>query len=212
MTLRGATTGTPAGRFEATTPWSVDAGAPPLASVLSQLGGVDVGTFTGLPGPYRAAAVFVVVLAIGTVLVSRYESRVDRAVDQTKDWSPLALLYGLLAFVLVGVIAAYVVTQVARLNVVGAPLIAITVAGAGSLAVLATFGCVVFGTWLTEIEGARRPWPGVVIGAVLCAVPWLVLPTLPSLAACALLAAVGLGSPTRNWVHAAHAVDPDRTA
>lgn len=156
--------------------------------------------------------VFAVVLAIGTVLVARYDARVDRAVDQTADWSPLAVLYGLFAFVLVSVIALYVITQVARLNVVGAPLLAITAVGAGSVTILATFGYVVLGTWLTEIEGARRPWPGAVVGAVLGAVPWLVLPTMPALAVCALVAAVGLGSPTRNWVHASHAVDTDRTA
>lgn len=154
------------------------------------------------PGPVLAAVSFAFVLAFGVGLLSWRPDAVDRAVDRTVDGSPLAVVYGLVAFALVAVVGGYGLSQAARAGLDGATLrwLGALVVGT-ALAALASFGYLVVGAYVTEIEGPRRPWIGAVVGAVASAVPWLALPTLPALAVWTLVAAVGLGGPTRHYVH-----------
>jgi hypothetical protein len=177
-------------------------GGPP-----AQLGGPALGEVSGVT---LAAGSFVLVLAVGTALANYRGRTVDRAVDRTLDGSPLAVVYGLIGFGLVAVIGAYVLSQAAQVGLGGPVLgIAAAVVVGGALATLAGFGYLIVGTVLTEFEGARRPWLGAVIGAVLSALPWLLVPPLPALAVWTLVAAVGLGSPTRHYVHAERTVETE---
>ena len=181
----------------------------PLAAAQS----VDPVAFVDLSGPARAAVSFVLVALFGAALLSVRGPAVDRAVDRTVEGSPVAVFYGLLAFGLFGFVAGYLLTQALSLGLGGPVLrwVGTAVVGAGALT-LAGFGYTVVGTWLTEVEGPRRPWPGAVVGAVLSALPWLVLPAVPALVVWIAGAAVGLGSTTRHWVHGARDVEAERNA
>jgi hypothetical protein len=169
------------------------------ASVVA--GAADLSALLDLSGPARGAISFVLVLLVGVGLLVRREAAVDRAVDLARDGSPLAVVYGVIAFGLLAFVGGYVLTQAVELapgTVV--PQVLLVLVGLAAV-VLAGFGYTVLGTWLTEIEGQRRPWPGIVLGAVLSAIPWLVLPGVVAGLGWILLAAVGLGSVTRHWVH-----------
>jgi hypothetical protein len=75
-------------------------------------------------------------------------------------------------------------------------------AGIGAVFALAGLGFLVVGTLVTELNGPRQPWTGLVVGAAASAVAWLVLPTLAGVVAWFLVTAVGIGGATRKWVHA----------
>jgi hypothetical protein len=170
-----------------------------VAPVVGQAGGL--GMLLDLSGPALAAGSFVLVLLVGVGLLSGRPEAVERAVDLTVDGTPLAVIYGIVAFGLLAFVGGYVFTQAARL----APSASVLQGALGILGlaavVLGGFGYAVLGTWLTQVEGSRRPWPGVVLGAILSAIPWVVLPALGAALVWILLAAVGLGSVTRDWVH-----------
>jgi hypothetical protein len=156
-----------------------------------------------LSAPVQSALSFAVVLLVGAALLRWRGPTVDRAVDRTAEGSPVAVVYGLVAFALVALVAAYGLSQLARVGAGGAVLrTAGGLVGGTALVTLSAYGYLVLGVYLTEVEGARRPLLGALVGAVLSALPWLVLPTLPALAAWALLSAVGLGNPTRHYIHA----------
>lgn len=184
-------------------------GGPAGASVAAA-GVLDPAVLLDASGPARAAASFLLVALFGAGLLARREALVHRAVDRTADGSPVAVVYGLMAFALVGFVGGYLLTQVGRVGVGGTTLLWAVIALVGAaVLVLAALGYTVVGTWLTQIEGARRPWPGVVVGAVLSALPWLVLPPLFAALAWFVLAAVGLGSSTRTWVHGERTVETE---
>lgn len=177
--------------------------APPV------VGQGGLSTLLELSGPARGALCFVFVLLVGVGLLTWRAPTVDRAVDLTVDGTPLAVIYGVVAFGLLTFVGGYVFTQLARVAPSAAVLQA-ALAGVGLGAVaLGGFGYLVLGTWITEIEGTRRPWPGAVVGAGISAVPWLFLSTWPATGAWLLLAAFGLGSVTRNWVHGERTVESE---
>ena len=72
------------------------------------------------------------------------------------------------------------------------------------------FGFLVVGTTITDLEGRRRPWYGLLVGAVLSAVCWAVLPLLGGLIASAVVAALGIGGSTRRWLQAERTVASER--
>jgi hypothetical protein len=153
-------------------------------------------------GPLRSVLSFVVVLGLALAVLRLRGPTVDRAVDRTADGSPVAVVYGVVAFGLVAVVGSYGLSQAARAGVGTQVLQSVggLVVGA-ALATLGAFGYLVLGVYLTDVEGGRRPLLGALTGAVLSALPWLVLPTLPALGLWVLLAAVGLGAPTRRYIH-----------
>lgn len=167
---------------------------PPLVAGPPQL--------TDASGPALAVASFALALAFGAGLLTWRPETVDRAADRAVEGSPLAVGYGLVAFAVVAVVGGYGLSQAARAGLGGATVrwLGVLVVGT-ALAALGSFGHLVVGTYLTELEGPRRPWVGAVVGAVASAVPWLALPTLPALAVWTLVAAVGLGGPTRHYIH-----------
>ncbi|WP_435183648.1 hypothetical protein [Halobellus sp. EA9] len=184
--------------------------ATPIVGVTAQIG--DPSALFGLSGPAYAGLSFVSVLIAAVTLIDRREDFVDRAVDRVGSTSLIAVFYGLLPFALVGFIGGYVLSQAARVGVGGATMVQGWVLVVGLVgASFAGLGYLVVGTVLTEMEGARRPWHGAVVGSVLSAVPWLVLPTLPAILVWFLVPAIGLGAPTRRWVHGARTVESEAT-
>lgn len=168
----------------------------------------ELAALAELSGVTLAAGSFVLVLAVSATLVNFRERTVDRAVDRTLAGSPLSVLYGLVGFGLVGLVGGYLLSQAARIGL-GGPVLGVVAAlvVGGALATLASFGYLVVGTVLTGFEGARRPWLGAVVGAVVSSLPWLLLPPLVALGAWTLVAAVGAGSPTRHYIHADRTVE-----
>jgi hypothetical protein len=173
---------------------------------VTQLG--DINALVTLSGPARAVISFGVVLLIGGLIANWRPAAVNRAVARTVDDSPVAIVYGLAAFGLAVFFGGYLLTQVTQLGsevVTLAGLVVVVTA----VVVLASYGYLVVGSYLTEIEGRRRIWHGVVIGATLSAIPWVILSATFGLAVWVLLAAVGLGSPTRHWFHGARTVESE---
>ncbi len=169
---------------------------PVLAVFPSQLG------VAGLSAPVRSILSFALVLLVGAALLRWRGPTVDRAVDRTVEGSPVAVVYGLVAFALVVLVAGYGLSQLARLGAGGVVVrTAGELVGGTAFLTLSAFGYLVVGVSLTEVEGARRPLLGALVGALLSALPWLVLPTLPAVAAWALLSAVGLGNPARHYLN-----------
>ncbi|WP_311172921.1 hypothetical protein [Halobellus ordinarius] len=181
-----------------------------IAVVTAQVG--DPSVLLGMPGPYYAVGSFLTVLAAAVGLLARRESLVERATDRAIERSPLAILYGVIPFALSAFVGGYVLSQAARVGA-GGPLIVTGMASLVGIALvtLAGLGYLVVGSYLTEIEGARRPWPGAVVGAGLSAIPWLVLPLLPALFVWFVLAAVGLGGTTQEWIHGERTVETERS-
>ncbi|PSP78830.1 hypothetical protein BRC88_09935 [Halobacteriales archaeon QS_4_69_225] len=125
---------------------------------------------------------FALVLAAGGGLLARREEDVHRAVDLVTEGSPLTVVYGLVAFGLLAFVGTYAITQLGRLTTLAVLLQASLVAFGLAAVVLGGFGYLVVGTWLTEVEA--------VLGWVL-------------------LATVGLGNVTREWIHGERTVESE---
>lgn len=176
--------------------------------VVAQIG--DLSAIFGLSGEIYAVLSFLAVLASGVALLVARGEFVERAVDRVVDGSALSVLYGVIPFLLVAFAGGYALSQFARAGV-GGPLLAqgwsllVAAIGVGFVGL----GYLVGGTYLTEIEGERRPWHGAFVGAVLSALPWLFLPTVPAVLVWVLGAAAGLGPPTQQWVHGERTVETE---
>lgn len=169
---------------------------------------VDPAAIAAASGTVRAAASFALVLLFGAVLLHRYGGFVDRSVDASMDRPYVAVLYGVMAFGLVAFVGGYAVSQLARVGV-GGTVVLVGAGAAGLVAlVLGALGFLVVGTLITDVRGGRRPWQGLVLGAALSAVGWLLLPLVGGVLAWLLLAAFGIGGPTRLWFHTPRRLDP----
>lgn len=170
---------------------------------------VDTGALAGASGAVRAAASFGLVLLVGGGLLYRYGEFVDRSVDASMNRPHVAVVYGAMAFGLVALVGGYAVSQLARAGLGGTGLV---LAGGGAAAlvglVLAALGFLVLGTLITDLRGNRRPRHGLVLGAALGAAGWLLLPLVGGALAWLLLAAFGIGGPTRRWFHTPRRVGP----
>ena len=157
----------------------------------------------------RAAVSFGGVLAVGAFLATRHEGFVDRSVDAVLARPWVSVLYGFVAYGLVVTLGAYAVSQLAALG--GGPGVATGALAvvAGVVLLLSGLGFLVTGSLVTALWGPRRPWPGLVIAASAGTVALLALPLGVGMAAWTLLAAFGLGGPTRRWIHASRAAGPD---
>lgn len=170
----------------------------------------DLSALFGLSGEIYAGLSFLAVLLSGVALLVSRGGFVGRAVDRVVDSSPAAVLYGLLPFFFVAFAGGYALNQLARAGISNLLLargwtLLVGVVGIGFVGL----GYLVLGTYLTDIEGERRPWHGAVVGAVLSALPWLILPTVPAVLLWVVGAAAGLGAPTRRWVHGKRTVETE---
>lgn len=170
---------------------------------------LDPSVVTDTP-PLRAVVAFLLALLAGGAVLARYEPVVHRSVDEMADRPLGALAYGLMAQFFVAFAGGVVLTQLSNAGADGLVVRVVgTVVVGGALLVMGGLGLVVVGTWLTGRRGERRPRNGLLVGAALGAVGWLVLPITGAAAAWAVLVAAGLGGPTRNWVHAERSVEAD---
>lgn len=169
---------------------------------------LDPVALTEAPSVVWAVASFALVLLFGGVLLYRDEGFLERSVDASLERPWVAVIYGLMAFGFLLFAGGYASSQLARLGSTGGTLsmVALGVAGVAAL-VLAALGYLVLGTLITDLQGSRRPWHGLVLGAGISAVGWLLLPLLWGLAAFVLLAAFGVGGPTRRWFHTPRRVE-----
>lgn len=167
---------------------------------------VDPAALAEAPGTVRAVASFALVLLFGGALLHYRRGYVDRSVDASLERPGVSVVYGLMAFGLVLFTGGYASSQLAR---IGGVLAGAAVGLAGLVAlVLAGLGYLIVGALVTEARGSRQLWYGLVLGAGISAVGWLLLPPLWALAAWVLLAAFGIGGPTREWFHTPRRVDP----
>jgi len=174
---------------------------------------LDPSLLVDAPAPARALASVLLVGLLGAALRSRYGGFVDRAVDDTMDRPVIAVLYGLFAYVLVLFFVLYALDLMIRLGIGGTPLgiVAIVILGGGLLS-LCSVGYVVVGTLVSDLYGGRQPRHGLLLGAILSGLGWAFLPPLPGLAVWLLIAAVGIGGPTRTWVNREQTVAAKRGA
>lgn len=167
---------------------------------------VDPTAVVDVSGPVRAVGVFLIVFLFGAAVLSLFEASVDRSIDAWMDRPLLSAVYGLLAQVVVAIAVAYAYSLVAG----GGPVvvaIGLTVV-AVAWVVAASFGFVVVGGGITEIAGDRQPWIGLVFGAGVAAVVWLVSSFVVGMVVW-LVVSLGIGGRTRQWVHASRSVDRD---
>lgn len=180
---------------------------PGVAAALS----VDVATVAGAPGPVQAVGSFLLVVLFGGAIRYRQSARLDRSVDALVDHPFSALPYGLFGYVLALVVGLSGITQLGRVGVVETVLgqgVALLLAAA--LMALTAFGFLVVGTLLTDLQGRRRPTVGILLGAALSGVGWLVLPALGAISVWVVVAAFGLGGAVRRWFHAERTVETER--
>jgi len=171
-------------------------------SFLATVQPLEASLLVDAPPVVRAVASFVLVGTCGGAVLVHRDALVDSAVDDTLGRPSVAVVYGLGAFLFVFFVAFYANTVLLQLDLVGTPLGAVAaVLLVGGLALLGGLGYVVVGTLLTDLYGARRPWYGLVLGGVLSTVGWFTLPMQAAIVVWALVAAVGVGGPTRTWFH-----------
>ncbi|MFB6148666.1 MAG: hypothetical protein ABEJ48_03285 [Halobacteriales archaeon] len=173
----------------------------PQATVVAQ--SIDPTVIIDLPGPVRAVASFLLILLFGSGLLYRYEDLVNRSIDASMDHNPaIAAIYGVFAYIIILFFGGYAFSQLARAGVTNPTInTAVMALIGGVLLSLAGLGFLIIGTLVTIADGARRPRIGLLVGATVSAVGWLVLPFPAGLAVWVLIAAVGIGGATRNWVH-----------
>lgn len=163
---------------------------------------VDLSIVTGLSASARAAVSFTFVLAFGAAVLYRFGEFVDHSIDSSMEQPFVSFIYGVLAYVFVGFISAYTVSQVVQIGIAVTILTVVSLVFMGGIMLtLAGLGYTVIGARITEMQGERRPWLGLVIGATVSGLWWLFLPFLHGLLAWIVVAAVGVGGPTRSWLH-----------
>lgn len=170
----------------------------------------DPAALLELSGPAYAGLAFLSLLVSAAILLQRRAETVDRAVDHAIHGLPLAAVYGVIPFGLVLFTGAYVLSQATRVGVTNQLLVwAVGSVVVAAVVTLAALGYVVVGAYVTELEGERRLWMGAVVGAVLGATPWLFLPPRFALAVWVVVAAIGLGGTTQEWVHGERTVETE---
>lgn len=164
---------------------------------------VDAAAVVGAPAPVKALGSFLATTTFGGAVLYRYGPRVDDAVDASTASPLVSALYGVAAYVLAAFTASYLFSQLPRLGLGGAVtgVVGVAVLGLAGLS-LGGAGFAVTGAWLAGIAGSDDPWPGLVAIGGVGAAAWLLLPALAALGACLAIGAVGVGGPTREWIHA----------
>lgn len=158
----------------------------------------------------RAAVSFLLVVAFGGGIIVRRRDLVDRAIEDTMARPAAAVPYGLAAYGLAAFAGLYANDLLTRVGLAGPPMgylaAAVLVAG---LSFLGGLGFLVVGTIVTDLFGGRRTRSGLLVGATLSAVGWLVLPTVGAALVWVAIASVGVGGRTRTWIHSSRTVPAD---
>lgn len=163
---------------------------------------LDPSVVADAPATVRAAAVFLTTVLFGGVVVYRYGGRVDEAAGASRERPLLAVVYGLGAFGFVLFVVAFGLSELSRAGV-GLRVVStfVFVALAVMVLSLGAVGFAVVGVLLADAFGFRDPMLGLVGAAGASAVAWFLLPVVPGALVWVVIAAVGVGGPTRRWVH-----------
>ncbi|MDS0261167.1 hypothetical protein NDI56_17340 [Haloarcula sp. S1CR25-12] len=181
---------------------------PPEPAVVQS---VDVTAIGGLPGYLQAIGSFLLVVLFGGVILRRSEARVLRSLEALRERPYSAVPYGLVAYAVALAVGLYGFSQLGRVGVAGTFLgLLVALLLGGVFVSLTAFGFLVVGTLATDVHGRREPTYGLVVGAALSAIGWLLLPPAGGLAVWVLVAAFGLGGAVRLWVHAERTVETER--
>lgn len=171
-------------------------------SGLVPLQAVDPSTLLGAPAEWRAAASFLLTVVFGGAVIYRYGGRIDGAVDASMDRPLTSTLYGLMAYGLLLFATGYLFSQLAGAGLESRIVwIAFAAAFGAVVFSLCGYGFVVVGAWATDIIGTRDPWMGLVGVGIVIAVAWLLLPVILGAIVWFGVAALGIGGPTRLWIH-----------
>ena len=182
---------------------------PPSTVTVAQ--SVDIAALSGLPRYQKALASFLLVVAFGGIILRGSAARVDRSLEALYERPYSALPYGIMAYVVALTVGLFGISQLSRIGVASTLLGRLTaLVVTGALVALTAFGFLVIGTLATDVRGPRRPAYGLLFGAALSGLGWLVLPTAGGLAAWVLVAAFGLGGAVRRWFHAERTVETER--
>ena len=169
---------------------------------------LDPSVLVGTPW-LRAAAAFLLVVPVGAAVLARYGDLVDRSVEASTDSPFASTVYGVLAHVGFVFAAGVFSTQLANAGLDPTVLqIGSTAVLGAILLALAGFGFAVLGTWIVEFRGEGRRWHGLVAASAVGAAGWL-LPAFAGLALWTLLVSMGVGGPTRRWIHAERTVETE---
>jgi hypothetical protein len=171
---------------------------------------VEPSILAELSGVARAGGSFGLVLFSGALVLARYGRFVDGAVEASMARPHVSLVYGCMAYGFVVFAGGLGLTQLGQVGLTApAVLLAVGAVVSVALVVFSGLGYAVVGTWLTGLYGPRQRWNGLVFGAVLSSVGWLVLPLVPGALVWVAGGALGLGGPVRAWVHDERAVETD---
>jgi predicted membrane channel-forming protein YqfA (hemolysin III family) len=172
------------------------------------VGGFDPSTFADTPW-LRAVAAFLLVVPAGLAVLGRYGGVVDRSVEASLESPFVSVVYGFLAHIVLFFVAGVLSTQLANTGLDPTVLQAGSSATLGVIFLaLAGLGFAVLGTWLVDLRGEGQRWHGFVAVAAVGAGVWL-LPSVAGLVLWMLLVSVGVGGPTRRWIHAERSVQAE---
>jgi hypothetical protein len=164
---------------------------------------LDPSSLLDLSPTALAALAFLATVVFGGGVVYAAGGRVDRAVESSMTNPFVSVLYGVVAFGLVVFLVGYAYSQLARLGVGRNVFATLTVLLIGVLVlVLSGVGFAVVGVWLSDVAGTRDPWLGLVVVGGVGAVAFLLLPLAVAAVVWFAIAGVGVGGPTREWIHA----------
>ncbi|MGM0606330.1 MAG: hypothetical protein ACQETB_11765 [Halobacteriota archaeon] len=181
---------------------AVQAEAVQIGSLISALS-IDPAFVLELSELLRAVIAFVVVLGIGGLVLHRRERFVNRSIDATMDRPMKGVIYGVAMHGGVVMILGYSYAQLVQFVTIGSFTVSILLGvTAAAWLLLSGVGFTVLGISLVELMSHRQIAPGVVLGAAISAL----VATIPSIVAAGvvwiLLVSIGIGGPTREWVHA----------
>ena len=183
--------------------------ATPLDAAVGQ--SVDLTLFSDLPGYLQALGSFLLVVLFGAVILRQSKASVQHSLEALHERPYSAVLYGLAAYLIALAVGLYGFSQLGRIGVADTFLgVLVTLVLGCVLASLTAFGFLVVGTLIVDLQGHREPSYGLVLGASLSAIGWLVLSPAVGLAVWVLIASFGLGGAVRPWFHAERTVDTER--
>lgn len=174
------------------------------------VGQLAPGVRSELSRPIRGLASFVLVLVAGAVVLRLRQGYVDESINAILASPMTAVLYGIAGYVIVGIVGLYGATTLARLSVAGGVFVRIAIlVSSAFVLVLTSFGFLVVGTLFTDILSNRQPALGLLIGASLSAVLWVLLSPAGSIVSSLAIAAFGIGGAARLWIHSERTVETE---
>lgn len=159
--------------------------------------------------PVRIAGSFVLVLLFGGTLVYLYDEFVERSVETSLEQPLTSVVYGIAAQGGVLFLGGYALSQLAQVGGTE-PIVDIVFVAIGVVTLtLAGLGFTVVGTHITDVASQGNVWHGLAVGAGLSAIAWATPSFVAGVAIWVGLVAVGIGGPTKNWMHASKSVESE---